>query len=262
MEPHGNQARILLCAGMAQHLALSGALLTRLSKAVPFSGARWPMRAFCRPCSGPTLSEYHFFLPDRQSGRPWKPLCGRLPAAGGKVRILPRTALAGTSGRDRISRLPPLRLPDRPGLSGRAQEPCGPKRLSHHRRDPLPVLCALRPILRPACLGRDHGAGLHRGHLHGRGRGGAGGIGRPGRGAFVPRCRRWPSCPWACGAEILRPGTRAVSCRAILQDRLSGPGADQPVFQDGSFAPAARLSAAAAERRGAWRGLPGSGRES
>ena len=92
-----NQARILLCAGMAQHYGPVWGTLDPFVEGGPILGRKVANSGFLQALLGADpFREYHFFLPDQQSGKALEAFVNSVcPQVAPKVRILPRTALAG-----------------------------------------------------------------------------------------------------------------------------------------------------------------------
>jgi glycosyltransferase involved in cell wall biosynthesis len=93
----GNQARILLQAGMTQHPGPVWGTLDPFVEGGPVLGRKVANAGFLQALlEADAFSEYHFFLPDRQSGQGLEAFVRAVcPSQAAKVRILPRTALPG-----------------------------------------------------------------------------------------------------------------------------------------------------------------------
>jgi len=93
----GSQARILLIAGMAQHPGPVWGTLDPFVEGGPVIGRKVANAGFLQAFfEADPFAEYHFFLPDRQSGQELEAFVRSVcPSVGAKVRILPRSALPG-----------------------------------------------------------------------------------------------------------------------------------------------------------------------
>lgn len=95
MITHGKQARILLCTGMAQYSRSIWGTLDPFVEGGPILGRKVANAGFLQALFGADpFAEYHFFLPDRQSGKALEAFVQAVcPQISGKIRILPRTDL-------------------------------------------------------------------------------------------------------------------------------------------------------------------------
>ena len=95
-----SQARILLDAGMAKYPGPVWGTLDPFVEGGPVLGRKVANAGFLQALfEADPFAQYHFFLPDRQSGQGLEAFVQSVaPSVAAKVRILPRTALPGCLG--------------------------------------------------------------------------------------------------------------------------------------------------------------------